>query len=80
MAISQHRKTHKKKVHAAYEALVAARLADGQSRTGQYPKPKPRSKDFIHHSPERLLRPKGKAAHRAAKLARLVARKAEAHG
>lgn len=76
MAISQHRKTHKEKVRKAYEALVAARLADGQSRTGLYPKPKPRSKDFIHHNPDRLLRPKGKTAHRAAKLAKLVARNA----
>ena len=74
MAISQHRKSHKEKVDKAYEALVAARLADGQSRTGQYPKPKPRSKDFIHHNPERATRPKGKSGHRAAKRAKLEAR------
>lgn len=76
MAISKHRKSHKEKVDKAYEALVAARLADGQSRTGQYSKPKPRSKDFIHHNPERVSRPKGKSGHRAAKIARLAARSA----
>ena len=54
MAISKHRKCHTKKVQEVYALLVAARLADGQSRTGFAPQRTWKKTPF--RNPDRLTR------------------------
>ena len=55
MAISETRKGHSERIQKVYDMLVADRLANGQSRTGLYPKRK--FKLTPHRNPERVTRP-----------------------